>query len=58
MTVRPSFEGVVDACINGRTLSIGAYFGADVDGLVTTLLHDQLPDGGWNCWAEQGATAS
>ena len=29
------FDGEVEACINGRTLSIGAYFGADVDGLVT-----------------------
>ena len=52
------FDGEVEACINGRTLSIGAYFGADVDGLVMKLLADQLEDGGWNCWAEQGATVS
>ncbi len=52
------FDGEVEACINGRTLSIGAYFGADVDGVVTTLLADQLDDGGWNCWAEHGATVS
>jgi hypothetical protein len=52
------FDGEVEACINGRTLSIGAYFGADVDGLVTGLLADQLDDGGWNCWIEHGATVS
>ncbi|CAN5291124.1 hypothetical protein BH18ACT9_BH18ACT9_08150 [soil metagenome] len=48
----------VEACINGRTLSIGAYFGADGDGLVTGLLADQLDDGDWNCWSEHGATVS
>jgi hypothetical protein len=52
------FDGEVEACINGRTLSIGAYFGANVEGLVTGLLADQLDDGGWNCWTEQGATVS
>ena len=52
------FDGEVEACINGRTLSIGAYFGADVDTLVRGLLDDQLEDGGWNCWTEQGATVS
>jgi len=52
------FDGEVEACINGRTLSIGAYFGADVDGVVTGLLADQLDDGGWNCWTEHGATVS
>ncbi len=52
------FDGEVEPCINGRTLSVGAFFGADVDGLVTGLLADQLEDGGWNCWAEHGATVS
>jgi hypothetical protein len=52
------FDGEVEPCINGRTLSIGAYFGADVDGLVSSLLDDQLADGGWNCEAENGATVS
>ena len=52
------FDGEVEPCINGRTLSIGAYFGADVDGLVSVLLDDQLDDGGWNCEAENGATVS
>jgi hypothetical protein len=52
------FDGEVEACINGRTLSVGAYFGADVDGLAAGLLADQLDDGGWNCLTEDGATVS
>ena len=52
------FDGEVEACINGRTLSIGAYFGADVEALVAGLLADQLDDGGWNCETEQGAVVS
>jgi hypothetical protein len=52
------FDGEVEPCINGRTLSIGAYFGADVESLVSRLLGDQLEDGGWNCEADQGATVS
>jgi hypothetical protein len=55
---QPFFDGEVDVCINGRTLSIGAYFGADVDSLVAGLLDDQLDDGGWNCWTEHGASVS
>jgi hypothetical protein len=52
------FDGEVEPCINGRTLAIGAYFGADVDGLVRGLLAEQLDDGGWNCEAESGAVVS
>jgi hypothetical protein len=52
------FDGEVEPCINGRTLAVGAYFGADVDGLASSLLDDQLSDGGWNCEAENGATVS
>ncbi len=52
------FDGEVEPCINGRTLSIGAYFGTDVDGLASGLLDDQLDDGGWNCETENGATVS
>jgi len=52
------FDGEVEACINGRTLRIGAYFGAEVDGLASRLLADQLDDGGWNCWTEHGARVS
>ncbi|EWT02191.1 hypothetical protein N865_00460 [Intrasporangium oryzae NRRL B-24470] len=54
----PFFDGEVEPCINGRTVTLGAYFGADVDGIVTRLLADQLDDGGWNCWTEMGATVS
>jgi hypothetical protein len=52
------FEGEVEPCINGIALSNGAYFGQEVDGIVERLLADQLSDGGWNCWAEYGATVS
>jgi len=52
------FDGEVEPCINGHTVTLGAYFGADVDGIVSRLLADQLDDGGWNCEAERGATVS
>jgi hypothetical protein len=54
----PFFDGEVEPCINGHTVTLGAYFGADVDGIVARLLADQLDDGGWNCEAERGATVS
>ena len=54
----PFFDGEVEPCINGRTLTIGAYFGADVDSLVRGLLAEQLADGGWNCGTGNGATVS
>ncbi len=54
----PFFDGEVEPCINGHTVTLGAYFGADVDGIVARLLADQLEDGGWNCEAERGATVS
>ena len=31
---------------------IGTYLGVDVEPVVQRLLADQMPDGGWNCWAE------
>ena len=43
------FDGEVEPCINGGTVSIGAYFGQDVDRIVRRLLGEQLEDGGWNC---------
>jgi hypothetical protein len=52
------FDGEVEECINGHTVTLGAYFGADVDGIVDRLLAGQLGDGGWNCEAERGATVS
>jgi hypothetical protein len=55
---QPFFAGEVEPCINGRTVAIGAYFGVDVDGIVTRLLGEQLADGGWNCEAETGSVRS
>jgi len=52
------FEGEVEPCINGQVGTVGAYFGQDVRGLVDRLLAEQLPDGGWNCEAENGSTRS
>jgi len=52
------FDGEVEPCINGHTVTLGAYFGADVGGIVARLLDDQLDDGGWNCEVENGATVS
>jgi hypothetical protein len=52
------FEGETEPCINGIAVANGAYFGEPVDGIVERLLDDQLPDGGWNCWAEYGAEVS
>jgi hypothetical protein len=48
---RPFFDGETEACINGRILATGAYFGAPVDPLLMRLLGEQLEDGGWNCEA-------
>lgn len=47
----PFFAGEVDCCINAGTILIGTYLGVDVDLPVQRLVADQMPDGGWNCWA-------
>jgi hypothetical protein len=52
----PFFAGEVEPCINGQVAAAGAYFGQDVRGLIDRLLGEQLPDGGWNCEAENGST--
>jgi hypothetical protein len=52
------FDGEVEPCINGRTVSLGAYFGFNVDAIVERLLAEQLTDGGWNCEAENGSVVS
>jgi hypothetical protein len=52
------FEGEVEPCINGNVVSTGAYFGVDMTPLVERLVGEQLPDGGWNCEVERGATVS
>jgi len=54
----PFFTGEVEPCINGRVVSLGVYFGQDVDDLVERLLGEQLEDGGWNCEAENGSVRS
>ena len=54
----PFFEGEVEPCINGRVVTIGAYFGVRTDRLVDRLLSEQLADGGWNCEAERGSVRS
>lgn len=55
---QPFFSGEVEPCINGRTVTLGVYFGQEVDGVVTRLLGEQLEDGGWNCEAENGSVRS
>src|SRR5262245_5956795 len=52
------FAGEIEPCINGQVAAAGAYFGQDVRGVVDRLLGEQLPDGGWNCEAENGSTRS
>ena len=53
---KPFFEGEVEPCINGRVVTIGAYFGEDMSPLVDRLLGEQMADGGWNCDQEIGST--
>ena len=55
---QPFFSGEVEPCINGRTVTLGTYFGQDVEGIVARLLGEQLEDGGWNCEAENGSVRS
>jgi hypothetical protein len=54
----PFFVGEVEPCINGQVAASGAYFGQDVRGIVDRLISEQLPDGGWNCEADNGSTRS
>ncbi|MCW5873572.1 MAG: hypothetical protein KIS88_02890 [Anaerolineales bacterium] len=46
---KPFFAGEVEACMNGRVVKVGAYFGEDMQPLVEQLLGEQKADGGWNC---------
>ena len=55
---QPFFSGEVEPCINGRTVTLGVYFGLDVEGVVARLVTEQLEDGGWNCEAENGSVRS
>jgi len=54
----PFFAGELEPCINGQVGAVGAYFGQDVQGIIERLLAEQLPDGGWNCEAENGSMRS
>ncbi len=55
---QPFFEGEVEACINGRVLNVGAYFGEPCSALLERLLGEQLGDGGWNCEAPPSVRSS
>jgi hypothetical protein len=55
---QPFFSGEVEPCINGRTVTLGVYFGQDIEGVVARLLGEQLEDGGWNCEVENGSVRS
>jgi hypothetical protein len=55
---QPFFEGEVEACINGRVLNLGAYFGEANEALLERLLAEQLDDGGWNCEAPPSVRSS
>lgn len=54
----PFFAGEVEPCINGQVGAAGAYFGQDIERIIDRLLGEQLPDGGWNCEAQNGSTRS
>jgi hypothetical protein len=55
---QPFFDGEVEPCINGRTVTLGTYFGQGADAIVARLLEEQLADGGWNCEAANGSVRS
>ena len=55
---QPFFSGEVEPCINGRTVTLGVYFGRNMDEVVSRLVGEQLGDGGWNCEAENGSVRS
>ncbi len=52
---QPFFAGEVEPCINGRVVTLGAYYGEDMQPLVERLLGEQMADGGWNCEQENGS---
>lgn len=55
---KPFFSGETEACINGRILGLGAYFGEPSRRLLDRLLEEQLADGGWNCEAPPSTRGS
>jgi hypothetical protein len=55
------WRGRSETCITGMVLSILSYFAYEDDRLDTLadhLLQQQMPDGGWNCRRDLGATHS
>ncbi len=53
------WRGRSETCITGMVLSILSYFAyedARLDTLADYLLRQQMPDGGWNCRRDLGAT--
>ena len=55
------WRGRSETCITGMIVSILAYFHYDdhrLDALASHLLAQQMPDGGWNCRRDLGATHS
>jgi len=55
---QPFCEGGTEACINGRVLNAGVYFGEANQALLERLLAEQLEDGGWNCQAPPSVRSS
>ncbi len=55
---QPYWSGEVEECINGRTVADGAYFGIDVAPIVSRLVGESQPDGGWNCERCNGSSRS
>ncbi len=55
---RPFLDGETEACINGRILAAGAYFGKPNETLANQLVGEQLEDGGWNCEAPKSRRSS
>jgi hypothetical protein len=55
---KPFFGGEVEPCINGHTLTLGAYFGYPTASLTQRLISEQLEDGGWNCDAPKSLRSS
>lgn len=52
------FDGEVEPCINGGALANAVWFEVPAHRIVATLLETRLPDGGWNCWDEDGTSPS
>ena len=54
----PFFTGETEPCINGQMGAAAAYFRQDIRSVIDRLLGETLPDGGWNCEAQNGSMRS